>query len=115
MIIELDPGFPWAHANLGSANFQQRRDEEAIAEMRKAIDLSGRPSQFLSTLGYFYAAAQRRAEALRILKELEERYTRREAMGVYVAVVYAGLGDKRPGVFLAGKRFSAAQRTVATD
>ena len=29
-----------------------------------------------------------------ILKELEEKYARREAIGQYLAGVYAGLGDK---------------------
>ncbi len=36
----------------------------------------------------------RRAEALAIVKELEEKYARREAIGQYLADVYAGLGDK---------------------
>jgi hypothetical protein len=29
-----------------------------------------------------------------VLKELEERYTRRESLALYIAAVYAGLGDK---------------------
>ena len=36
----------------------------------------------------------KRAEALQILKELEERYDRHEALGQYLAGVYTGLGDK---------------------
>jgi hypothetical protein len=37
--------------------------------------------------------AGRRAEALGILKELEERYARREAIGQYLAGIYSSLGD----------------------
>ena len=36
----------------------------------------------------------RRAEALSILKELEEKYKKGESSGQFLAGVYAGLGDK---------------------
>ena len=36
----------------------------------------------------------RRAEALGVLKELEERYAKGEAVGTYLAGVYSGLGEK---------------------
>jgi tetratricopeptide (TPR) repeat protein len=45
-------------------------------------------------LGYCYAVMGRRAEAQAILKELEVKYVRREAVGQYLADVYAGLGDR---------------------
>ena len=48
----------------------------------------------MGDLGYCYAVTGRRAEALSILKELEEKYARREAIGRYLACLYAGLGDK---------------------
>jgi tetratricopeptide (TPR) repeat protein len=93
-IIELDPNFPAAHETLGIAYLKQRRDEEAISEFQKAVELSKKASYFLRGLGYCYAVTGRRAEALQIVKELEDRYARREAIGWYVASVYAGLGDK---------------------
>jgi len=94
-IIELDPSFPEAHGLiLGFAYLKQRRYEEATAEFQKAVELSGRAGRYLSFLGYYYAVTGKRAEALRILKELEEKYARREATGQHLAGVYAGLGDK---------------------
>jgi hypothetical protein len=36
----------------------------------------------------------KRSEAQVIIEELEDKYTRREAIGQNVASVYAGLGDK---------------------
>ena len=93
-IIELDPGFPEAHAGLAFAHLKQQRYEEATAEFQKAVELSGRASRNLSDLGHCYGVTGRRAEALAILKELEERYARHEAIGMYLAGVYAGLGDK---------------------
>ena len=93
-VIELDPNFPSAHLYLAWAYFQQQRYEDATAEFRAAVESSGRASFYLSDLGYAYAVGGRRAEALMILAELEEKYARREAIGVHVAAVYAGLGDK---------------------
>ena len=93
-MIELDPNFPVAHETLGIAYLKQRRDEEAIAEFQKAAGLSNKSSYFLRGLGYCYAVTGRSAEALQIVKELEERYARHEAIGWYVASVYDGLGDK---------------------
>ena len=93
-IIELDPSFPIAREFLGWAYFKQRRYEEATAEFQKAVELSGRASLYLGDLGYCYAVSGRRAQALVILKELEEKYARRESAGQSPASVYAGLGDR---------------------
>jgi serine/threonine-protein kinase len=92
--IELDPNFPDEHYILGLAYLRQRRIGEATAECQKAVELSERTSLYLGDLGYFYAVTGRRAEALAILKELEARHARREAIGLNLATVYAGLGDK---------------------
>jgi TolB-like protein/Flp pilus assembly protein TadD len=93
-IIELDPNFPGAHEELGFAYLKQGRNEEAIAEFQKTVKLSGSTSKNQGDLGYCYAVTGRRAEAQAILKELEEKYARREAIGQYLAEVYAGLGDR---------------------
>ncbi|HLN99372.1 MAG TPA: protein kinase [Pyrinomonadaceae bacterium] len=93
-IIELDPNFPGAHDELGFAYLKQRRYEEAIAEFQKTVALSGNASRYQGDLGYCYAVTGRRAEAQAILKELEVKYARREAVGQYLADVYAGLGDR---------------------
>lgn len=93
-IIELDASYTGAREGLGWAYLKQRRYEEATAEFQRAVELSGRASNYLSFLGYYYAVTGRRAEALRILKELEERYAKREALGQDLAGVYSGLGDK---------------------
>lgn len=92
--VELDPRFPNPHDNLGWAFLKQHRYEEAIAEFQKGLELSGRQSNYLCDLGYIYGLTGKRGEALQILKELEERYARREAGGIDVAAIYAGLGDK---------------------
>jgi TolB-like protein/Flp pilus assembly protein TadD len=92
--IELDPSFADVHYILGFAYLKRGRNEEATAEFQKAVGLSGRASTYLGNLGYCYAVTGRRAEALAILKELEEKYARRESTAQFLAGVYAGLGDK---------------------
>ena len=92
--IELDPGFADVHYILGFAYLKRGRNEEATAEFQKAVGLSGRAGTYLGNLGYCYAVTGRRAEALAILKELEEKYARRESTAQFLAGVYTGLGDK---------------------
>lgn len=92
--IDLDPSFHLAHETLGWAYLKQRRHEEAVAEFQRAVALSGRASSMLSSLGHSYAFSGRRAEARAVLKELDEKYARREAVGQDLAGVHAGLGEK---------------------
>ena len=58
----------------------------------------------------------KRAEAIAIVKELEEKYARKEATGRYVAAVYAGLGDKDKAFEWLEKDFQIEGRfTVVSD
>ncbi|HYW74580.1 MAG TPA: tetratricopeptide repeat protein, partial [Pyrinomonadaceae bacterium] len=93
-VLELDPGFWIAHNDLGWAYLKQRRYEEANAEFQKAVDSSGRASVTLGNQGHCYGVTGKKSEALAVAKELEERYSKQEAIGFFVATVYAGLGDK---------------------
>jgi serine/threonine-protein kinase len=93
-IIALDPNFPGAHDELGFAYLKARRNEEAMAEFRRTVELSARAARYLGDLGYGLAVTGKRAEALSILKELEDKYERREAVGQYLAAVDTGLGEK---------------------
>jgi hypothetical protein len=60
----------------------------------KGVEVSGRASEELSFLGYGYATLGKRAEAMAVLRELEEKYARQESPAIYLAAVYAGLGEK---------------------
>ena len=91
--IDLDPNFSPSYVTLGHAYLKKGRTTEAIAALEKAVELSNRDVG-LSELGYGYGVTGKRAEANAIVKELEEKYARNESNGYYVAVVYAGLGEK---------------------
>jgi serine/threonine protein kinase/Tfp pilus assembly protein PilF len=93
-INELDPNFPGAHDELGFAYLKQHNYNSAIAEFQKTVELSGNASRYQGDLGYSYAVTGKPAEARAILKQLEEKYTRHEAIGQYLADVHAGLHEK---------------------
>jgi len=93
-IIALEPNHISGHDWLGWAYFKQGRLPEAISEREKVAGLSQRSGPQLSGVGYVYAIAGRREEALRILKELEDRYAKGLAVGQHLAVVCEGLGDR---------------------
>lgn len=93
-VIEINPDFPSAYLYRGLARIKQRRYDEASADLKKAVELSGGAAYYLSFLGYCEAVAERRESALRILRELEGKYAGGEASGLHVAGVYAALGDK---------------------
>jgi len=92
--IELDPTFAPAYQYLALSYLKRGRNAEAIAAAEKAVDLSNRSAISLGDLGHVYAVVGKRAEAVEKIKELEEKYARKEANGQYIAAVYVGLGDK---------------------
>jgi tetratricopeptide (TPR) repeat protein len=93
-LIDLDPNFGPAHQYLALSYLKLGRTDEAITEMEKAVTLTKRSSITLGDLGYLYGILGKKAEAMTTLKELEEKYDKREANSAYVAAVYAGLGDR---------------------
>lgn len=92
--LELDPNFAETHQQLGQAYEQQGKYKEATAEMRKAVELSGRRVMVLSALGHILAVSGDREGALRILAEFEKDSRRRFVPAFDSAMIYAGLGEK---------------------
>ena len=93
-LIELDPNFGPAHQYLALSYLRKGRNAEAIVESEKAVELAKRSAITTGDLGYVYAVSGKRREAINLIKELEEKYKRKEANGQYIAAVYAGLGEK---------------------
>jgi eukaryotic-like serine/threonine-protein kinase len=93
-IIELDPSFGPAYEYLALSYLKQGKPAEAIAAAEKAAELNNRSGIVLGDLGYVYAATGKRAEAIAVIKELEGKYERKEAIGQFIAAAYMGLGDK---------------------
>jgi eukaryotic-like serine/threonine-protein kinase len=111
-VIELYPNAPDPHLTLGHVYWRQGLREEAIAEFERAAELSGRRASYVP-LGYAYAVAGRRSEALAILREVEDRYARGEARGAQIAYIYAGLGDKDQAFAWLERDFQARSGVLA--
>src|SRR6267142_2293261 len=112
-IIELDPNFAPAYEYLALSYLKRGRNAEAIAAAEKAVALTNRAGITLGDLGYVYAALGKRAEAIDKIRELEEKYTRKEAIGQYIAAVYVGLGDKDKAFEWLEKDFQARNGKLA--
>ncbi len=77
------------------------------------MDLNNRAGITLGDLGNVYAVVGKRSEAIEKIRELEEKYTRREAIGQYIAAVYVGLGDKDKAFEWLEKDFQARNGKLA--
>ncbi|HKQ77941.1 MAG TPA: protein kinase [Blastocatellia bacterium] len=91
--LELNPNYIWTYHHLAFCFARQGKYESAIAALRQGLAVY-RHDRLLAMLGYIYAISGRRDEALQTLTELEQEARRRRVSPVYVARVYAGLGDK---------------------
>jgi eukaryotic-like serine/threonine-protein kinase len=112
-MIDLDPNFWAAHQTLAIALVKEERYAQALAEGQKSIELSNRSNASLSLLGHIYGRLRKRIEAEAVIKELQERYTKGDADGRDLAVVYAGLGDKDKAFSWIEKSFSDKSNFLA--
>ena len=92
-VLDMDPNFLRAHFGLGQSLIHKKRYDEAISELQKAVELSGGGAAQLGALGYAYAVANRRAEALEIVEKLKARSKEHYVPPAMVAVVFSGLGE----------------------
>jgi tetratricopeptide (TPR) repeat protein len=89
--LKIDPNFAHAYFHLGLTHL--RKGAEAIAELQRASTLSPNVTDCKGGLGCAYARAGKRAEARKIMDELERR-RRGYVSWFYVAAIRAGLDEK---------------------
>jgi tetratricopeptide (TPR) repeat protein len=90
-MIYLDSNFWPAHQTLAIIFVKQGRYEEALAETQKSVEAANRSNAPLALLGHVYAKLGRRSDAEAVIKELEKRYTAKQADARDLALVYTGL------------------------
>lgn len=90
----MDPSFFLGHFDLGLAYVHAGRHAEAVAEFQEAVRLSEGSPLCLAGLGYAYARMERPREARRVLYQLEQLSRQRYVPALYVAGIYAGLGER---------------------
>lgn len=93
-IIAMDSTFGLAYYRQVNSLLSLGRPDDAYTAATKGVELSGRSAESLSFLGYCLARMHRREEALKIVRELEQRFAARFSTGYYIAKVFDGLGNK---------------------
>jgi adenylate cyclase len=92
--VELDPNFMQTHLWFGRPYLQKGMFSEAIAELQKAVSLSGESTVALAMLGHALASAGKKDEAEQLLEKLVERSKTRYVPSYWIAVIYNGFKDR---------------------
>jgi TolB-like protein/DNA-binding winged helix-turn-helix (wHTH) protein/Tfp pilus assembly protein PilF len=92
--IDMDPDFILPHLVLGQAYEQKKAYDQAITELRRAADISRNSPPVLAALARTYAVSGRTTEARNLLDQLMQQSKKQYVSPFYVAIVYAGLGEK---------------------
>jgi tetratricopeptide (TPR) repeat protein len=103
----MNPKLPDPHAGLARVYERQGRFEESLSELNQAIALSKRAPKWIALLGHVNAAAGRKDETLRLLREMERMSREGEVSPAYFALIYLALDDKEQA--LAWLRKAAAE------
>ena len=90
-MIEMDHSST-GHIWLGRGYMEKGLYDQAIPELQRSVDAES--GDGLAQLGFAYAMAGRKAEALKTLADLEALAARRYSSPVRNASIYSGLGDK---------------------
>ena len=96
-ILAMDPGFYYARWTFGLALQCNGQLPEAIAQYKKAAELTDDPL-VLAYLAQGYAKAGQRDEALKLLAQMEELATKRYVGARSFALVHLALGEKEKAI-----------------
>jgi len=89
----LDPKDWWGHYDLGVGYEGTGKLQEAIFEYQKAVEMSGGSEGVVVALAHAYSAAGKKAEAGKILRDLQRKFKETSASPYTMATIYAGLGE----------------------
>ncbi len=111
--LEISPDFGVSHATLGEVHAVQGKYAEAFAEYDK-----GTPSFSEHFRGITYSLAGRRADAQRIVEEMEQRAKREYVSPAARGLIWVALGEKDRGYALLAKACAESDwrlRTMKVD
>jgi len=90
--LEMDPSYELPHLVAGQAYEQKGNYALAIPELRKAVELSRGTPLMVSALAHAYARSGNRAEAEKLLAQLQAKSMNHYVSPYYFAIVCVGLG-----------------------
>ena len=91
--LELDPHFFVAHMTMGKVYGVQGRYREALAEFAKAFRYSSGNTEALALRGYTLGVSGRRAQARRVLRDLEQKAKKLYVPPLHRSLPWLGLGE----------------------
>jgi TolB-like protein/DNA-binding winged helix-turn-helix (wHTH) protein len=92
--VASNPNEWFEHFYLGVGYEGTGKQLESISEYQKAVELSGGDQDATAALAHAYAGIGRKAEAQKILRDLEQKSTKIYVSPYLIATLYASLGDK---------------------
>ena len=113
--MEMDSGYCAAYVYVAQVDRSRGRLNEAIAELERPEVQDCNGSWGLSQLGYTYALAGQRANAEKIMAEIQEQSKRRYVPPHYVAAIYLGLGDRDQALSLLEKGYQDGTLVLSVD
>ncbi len=112
LALRMSPEFWIAHARFGIALVSTSSIDEGIAEIEKALKLSGHDAARV-LMAYAYMAGNRRTDAESVLRELKEITSQRYVASTYIAMVYAVLGEKDSAFEWLNRAVQEGTRTIS--
>jgi tetratricopeptide (TPR) repeat protein len=91
--LQMFPDFFFAHLGLGGTLVEKGDIALGIEELGKAKTIDSNPI-VVGSLAYAYAKSGRKDEARKLLAQLKDDSKKRYVAAYYIAVIYAGLGEK---------------------
>ena len=110
--IELDRGWFNSYFWRGTIEVMEGNTAGAIPYLQKSVELN-RALRPVGMLGHSLAATGRRDEALKLLRELEERYANKVGAASNIASIYIGLGEKEKAYEWLDKGFAERDVEIA--
>jgi TolB-like protein/Tfp pilus assembly protein PilF len=93
--LEMDANFAISYAVLGEVYLSKGTYREGLSALKKYSALSRSSATSLALLGYSHARLGERKESLKMIYELKAASKQSFVPALFVALVYAGLEDKR--------------------
>lgn len=95
--LKLHPNHPLILHNIGELYIAEGRYVDAIAPSKQSADVSA-SDHYKAILALAYAKANRREEAMNILKELLNKQDQQTTSGFNLAFIYLALGNKEDAI-----------------
>jgi TolB-like protein/Flp pilus assembly protein TadD len=92
--LEIDPVYAQARWTIAMSAAEQQTADKGIQELEQTVRATGENQYFLGSLGYCYAKAGRKADAMQAVNRLRQLAKDRYVSGYWLAVICGVLGDK---------------------